>query len=148
MRQVYWWGHIHIGIQTLLFRFVSLAYRRSWAHCGRWGASSGDPRAWSGPPAWQRALWGARSIRHLGFPKSVQQQRQQTGEQRAAERCSITCVTCLFYHHAAVLRAAGNDVVIVRTEFDVEDGPRVAAHGGVGHVDTPRLQKEMPPNAS
>lgn len=51
----------------------------------------------------------------------------------------------LTYHNAAVLRAAGNDVVIVRTKFDVEDGPRVAAHGGVGHVDTPCLQKQIPP---
>ena len=51
----------------------------------------------------------------------------------------------LAHHNAAVLRAAGNDVVIVRTKFDVEDGPRVAAHGGVGHVDTPCLQKQIPP---
>lgn len=48
------------------------------------------------------------------------------------------------YHHAAVLGAAGDDVVIVRTEFDVEDGARVAAHGGVGHVDAPCLHTHIP----
>lgn len=47
------------------------------------------------------------------------------------------------YHHAAVLRAAGNDVVVVRTKFDVQDRPRVSAHSGVGHVDAPRLQREI-----
>lgn len=51
----------------------------------------------------------------------------------------------LAYHDAAVLRAAGDDVVIMGAEFDVEDRPRVAAHGGVGHVDTPRLQTQIPP---
>lgn len=45
------------------------------------------------------------------------------------------------YHDAAVLGAAGDDVVVVGAELDVQDGPRVAAHGGVVHVDTARLQR-------
>lgn len=48
---------------------------------------------------------------------------------------------CASYHDAAVLRAAGDDVVIVGAELDVQDGPRVAAHGRVVHVDTARLQR-------
>lgn len=44
------------------------------------------------------------------------------------------------YHDAAVLGAAGDDVVVVGTELDVQDGPRVAAHGRVGHVDTAGLR--------
>lgn len=54
----------------------------------------------------------------------------------------------LAYHHAAVLRAAGDDVVIVRTKLDVEDGAGVAAHGGVGHVDTPCLHTQIPPECT
>lgn len=46
------------------------------------------------------------------------------------------------YHDTAVLGAAGDDVVVVRTELDVQDRPCVAAHGGVGHVDAPRLQRD------
>lgn len=46
------------------------------------------------------------------------------------------------YHDAAVLRAASNDVVIMRTKLNVQDWARVAAHVGVGHVDAPCLQKE------
>lgn len=43
------------------------------------------------------------------------------------------------YHDAAVLGAAGDDVVVVGAELDVQDGPRVAAHGRVAHVDPARL---------
>lgn len=50
------------------------------------------------------------------------------------DRCS--------YHDTAVLRAAGNDVVIVRTELDFQDRTCVAADSRVGHVDTSRLQTE------
>lgn len=46
------------------------------------------------------------------------------------------------YHDAAVFRAAGDDVVVVRTELDVQDRPCVAAHSGVGHVDPSCLQRE------
>lgn len=48
---------------------------------------------------------------------------------------------CASYHDAAVLGAAGDDVVVVGAELDVQDGSRVAAHGGVVHVDTARLQR-------
>lgn len=44
------------------------------------------------------------------------------------------------YHDAAVLGAAGDDVVVVGTELDVQDRPRVAAHGRVTHVDASRLR--------
>lgn len=54
----------------------------------------------------------------------------------------------LAYHNAAVLRAAGDDVVIVRAKLDVEDGARVATHGGVGHVDTPCLHTQIPPECT
>lgn len=47
---------------------------------------------------------------------------------------------CASYHDAAVLGAAGDDVVVVRAELDVQDGPSVATHSGVVHVDTARLQ--------
>lgn len=46
------------------------------------------------------------------------------------------------YHDTAVLRTTGNDVVIVRTKLNVQDWACVAAHSGVGHVDTPCLQRE------
>lgn len=46
---------------------------------------------------------------------------------------------CASYHDAAVVGAAGDDVVVVGAELDVQDGPRVAAHGGVAHVDPARL---------
>lgn len=45
------------------------------------------------------------------------------------------------HHDAAVLRAAGDDVVVVRTELDFQHRARVAAHGGVGHVDASRLHR-------
>lgn len=48
------------------------------------------------------------------------------------------------HHDAAVLRATGNDVVIVRTKLDVQDWACVAAHVGIGHVDTPCLQRGTP----
>lgn len=48
---------------------------------------------------------------------------------------------CESYHDAAILGAAGDDVVIVGAELDVQDGPRVAAHGRVVHVDAARLQR-------
>ena len=46
------------------------------------------------------------------------------------------------YHHTAVLRAAGYDVVVMGTELNVQHGPCVATHRGVGHVNTSRLQRE------
>lgn len=48
-------------------------------------------------------------------------------------------VPCASYHDAAVVGAAGDDVVVVGAELDVQDGPRVAAHGRVAHVDPARL---------
>ena len=43
------------------------------------------------------------------------------------------------YHDIAVLRAAGDDLVIVRTPVDVQHRPGVATHRGVGLVDAARL---------
>lgn len=59
------------------------------------------------------------------------------------ENVKDCCITVApIYHDAAVLRATGNDVVVVRTELDVQDRPRVAAHGRVGHVDASGLQRQ------
>lgn len=44
------------------------------------------------------------------------------------------------YHDAAVLGTAGDDVVVVRTELDVQNRTCVSTHGGVGHVYTSGLQ--------
>lgn len=55
----------------------------------------------------------------------------------------LRAAPCASYHDAAVLRAAGDDVVVVGAELDVQDGSRVAAHGGVVHVDASRLQREQ-----
>lgn len=60
-------------------------------------------------------------------------------DNRICEGRGQSAVRDLPDHDTAVLGAAGNDVVIVRTELDVQDRPCVAAHGGVGHVDTSRL---------
>lgn len=43
------------------------------------------------------------------------------------------------YHDTAILRATGNDVVIVRTKLNVQHWTCVATYSGVGHVDSPRL---------
>lgn len=75
------------------------------------------------------------------FP-NLSNSRQQTRQQSTAEGFGLAGVMRPAYHNAAVLRAAGNDVVVVRTKFNVQDRPRVAAHSGVGHVDAPRLQTQ------
>lgn len=78
-------------------------------------------------------------ISQIYLPRIKPQVKQSDGETwRTAgwllgDRC---------YHDAAVLRAAGNDVVIVRTELDFQDRTCVAADSRVGHVDTSRLQTE------
>lgn len=63
---------------------------------------------------------------------------------RAADRRVRSAAQCDSYHDAAVLGATGDDVVVVGAELDVQHGPRVAAHGGVVHVDPARLQRTQP----
>lgn len=66
--------------------------------------------------------------------------RKGVNESKRITFCEYNAVT--HYHDAAVLRATGDDVVIVRAKLDVQDGARVAAHGGAGQVNASCLHRE------